>query len=238
MTEERIHSITFSESDVIKIIRALHVNKAHGHDNGSVRMIKLCTSSVAHSLTSIFQNSRAAGTFVTKQKGANIIPIHKKNDKQIVSNYRPLSLLPIISEIFEKLIVNKLFKFFENKNLLSKHQPGFRLGDSCIYQRLTISHDIILSFGCSPTLETRDVFLDIFKAFDRVWHNGLLFKLKKDCARGNLFELITSSLSRRFQNILLNDQTSDWKTIEADVPQVSILGPSFFHMYIKDQTDN
>ena len=66
MTDERIHSITFSESDVIKIIRALHVNKTHRHDNGSVRMIKLCTNSVAHSLTSIFQNSRAAGTFVTK----------------------------------------------------------------------------------------------------------------------------------------------------------------------------
>ena len=146
--------------------------------------------------------------------------------------------MPIISKIFEKLIVNKLFKFFENKNLLSKHQSGFRLGDSCIYQRLTISHDIILSFGGSPTLETRSVFLDIFKAFDRVWHNGLLFKLKKDCASGNLFELITSFLSGRFQKVLLNDQRSDWKTIQADVPQVSILGPLFFHIYIKDQTNN
>ena len=82
------------------------------------------------------------------------------------------------------------------------------------------------------------MFLDIFKAFDRVWNNGLLFKLKKDCASGNLFELITSSLSGRFQKVLLNDQTSDWKTIQADVPQVSILGPLFFHIYIKDQTNN
>ena len=66
MTKERIHSTTFSESDVIKIIRALHVNKTLGHDNVSVRMIKLCTNSVSHSLTLIFQNFRAAGTFVTK----------------------------------------------------------------------------------------------------------------------------------------------------------------------------
>ena len=73
------------------------------------------------------------------------------------------------------------------------------------------------------------MFLDIFKAFDRVWHNELLFKLKKDCASGNLFELITSSLSSRFQTVLLNDQTSDWKTIQADVPQGSNLGPLFFH---------
>ena len=141
MTEKRIQSITFSESDVIKIIRALDVNKAHGHDNISVRMIKLCNNSVAHPLTLIFQNSMAAGTFATQWKRANIVPINKKNDKQIVSNYRPVSPLPICSIIFEKLIFNELFKFFEDKNLLSKHQSGFRPGDSCIYQLLAITHE-------------------------------------------------------------------------------------------------
>ena len=129
MTEERIKSIAFSESDVIKIIRTLNINKAHGHDNISVRMIKLCTKSVARPLTLIFQNSMAAGTFATQWKRANIVPIHKKNDKQIVSNYRPVSLLPICSKIFEKLIFNELFKFFEDNNLFSKHQSGFCPGD-------------------------------------------------------------------------------------------------------------
>ena len=136
MTEERIQSITFSESDVIKIIRTLDVNKAHGHDNISVRMIKLCINSVAHPLTLIFQNSMAAGTFPTQWKRANIVPIHKKNDKQIVSNYRPVSLLPICSKIFEKIIFNELFKYFEDNNLLSKHQSGFHPGGSCIINYL------------------------------------------------------------------------------------------------------
>ena len=86
MTEERMQSITLSESDVIKVIRALNVNKAHGQDNISVRMINLCTNSAAHPLTLIFQNSMAAGTFATQWKRTNIVPIHKKNDKQIVSN--------------------------------------------------------------------------------------------------------------------------------------------------------
>ena len=101
-------------------------------------------------------------------KRANIVQTHKKNDKQIVSNYRPVSLLPTCSKIFEKLIFNEFFNFFEDNNLLSKHQSGFRPGDSCIYQLLAITHDIFSSFGSNPTLETRGVFLDISKAFDRV----------------------------------------------------------------------
>ena len=111
MTEESIQSITFSEPDVIKIIRAFDVNKAHAHDNISVRMIKLCTNSLAHPLSLIFRNSMAAGTFATQWKKANIVSVHKKNDKQIVSNYQPVSLLPICSKIFEKLIFNNFSNF-------------------------------------------------------------------------------------------------------------------------------
>ena len=87
MTEERIQSINFSESDAIKLIKALDVNKAHSQDNISVRMIKLWTNYVAHPLTLTFQNSMAAGTFGTPWKRLKIVPVHKKNDKQIVSIY-------------------------------------------------------------------------------------------------------------------------------------------------------
>ena len=124
----------------------MDVNKARGHDNISVRMIKLCTNSVAHPLTLIFRNSMAAGTFATQWKRANIVPLHEKNDKQIISNYRLVSLLPIWIKIFEKLIFNERFKFFENKNLSSKHQSGFRTGHSCICQLIPITHEIFSSF--------------------------------------------------------------------------------------------
>ena len=143
LTEEHIQSITFSKSDVIKRIRALDANKAHGYDNISVRIIKLCTHSVAHPLTLIFKNSMAAGTFATQWKRENIVPINKKNDKQIASNYRPVSLLPVCSKIFEKLIFNNFFNFFEDKNQLSKHQSDFRPGDSCIYQLFAITHEVL-----------------------------------------------------------------------------------------------
>ena len=123
MTEEHVQLITFSGSDGIKIFRALDVTKIHGHDNISVRIIKLYIKSVAHQLTSI-----PSGTFATQWKKQILFQSIRRN-KQIVSNYRPVSLLPICSKLFEKLIFKKLFKFFEETNLLSKHQSGFRPGD-------------------------------------------------------------------------------------------------------------
>ena len=99
-----------------------------------------------------------------------------------------------------------------------------------MYLSTTYNH-IFLRFDCNPTLETRSVFLDIFKAFDRVWQDGLLFKLKQNGVSGNLFQLIKSFLSSKFHRNLLNGQTSDWETIQAGVPQGSILGPLFAVIY-------
>ena len=114
------------------------------------------------------------------------------------------------------------------------HQSGFRPGDSCIYQLLAITHDIFLNFDSSPSLETRGVFLDISKAFNMVWHNGFLFKLKQNDVSGNLLGLIKSFLSDWVQRITLNGKTSDWECIRAGVPHGSILGPFFFLIYIND----
>ena len=125
-----------------------------------------------------------------------------------------------------------------DKNLLSKHQSGFRPGDSCIYQLLTITHDIFSSLDCKSTLEARGVFLDITKVFNRVWPDGLLFKLKQNGVSGNLFQLIKNFLRGRFQRVLVNGQTSNWETIQAGFPQGSMLGPLFFLTYINDLTHN
>ena len=117
-------------------------------------------------------------TFPDIWKLSNIIPVHKKGDKQIVDNHRPVSLLPIFGKFFEKLLFNSIMDFLEGNNLLSSNQSGFRSNDSCESQLLSIVHVIYCSFDCHPSLEVRVISLDISKAFDRVWYEGLLYKIQ------------------------------------------------------------
>ena len=126
-------------------------------------------------------------------------------------NYRPISLLPLCGKLFEKVIFNSLYKYYESNNILNINQSGFRSSDSCINQLINITHDVFQSFDSNPSLEVRGVFLDISKAFDRVWHKGLLFKLKSNGVEGNIYNLIESFLSNRLQIVVLNGQSSNWE---------------------------
>ena len=156
----------------------------------------------------------------------------KKNSKQLVSNYRPVSLLLICSKIFEKVIFDSIFNFMIQNNLLNSCQSGFRPNDSCINQLISITHNIYRAFDANPSLEIRGVFLDLSKAFDKVWHESLLYKLKNNGINGNALQLIESFLHNRRQRVVLNGQYFSWLSIRAGVPQGSVLGPLFFLIYI------
>ena len=174
----RFSSLSFNEEVILKIINALNINKVYGHDDILIRMIKLCIKSVVKPLSIIFKNCIDTGTFPDIWKRSNIIPVHKKGNKQIVDNYRPVSLFPIFGKILEKLLFNSIMDFLEENNLLNSNQSGFRSNDSCESQLLSIVHDIYSSFDCYPSLEVRGIFLDISKAFDRVLHEGLIYQIQ------------------------------------------------------------
>ena len=127
---------------------------------------------------------------------------------------------------------NSLIEYLEKNNLLNPHHFKFRHGNSCVHQLLSITFDIYKSFDANPSLEVRGIFLDMSKVFDRVWHEGLLFKLKRLGLSGKFYGLINSFLSNRRQRVILNGQSSKWSPIKAGVPQGSILGTLFFLVYI------
>ena len=194
-------------------------------------MLKAFGTSVYKPLEIIFNQCPETGVFPSEWKKGNI----KKGDKQILKNYRLVSLLPICGKILERIMFNEMFESFIENKLISASQSGFKPGDSCINQLLSISHEIYSSFD--EGLEVRSVFLDISKALDKVWHDGIIFKLTQNGISENLLNLLRDFLNERKERAVLNGQFSTWKNVGAEVPQGSILGPLLFLIYINHLTE-
>ena len=138
-----LSSIRFEGQDILKIIRSVN-NKAHGYDDISIRLLKICDSSIVRTLSIIFKNCLQTGAFPNNWKKSNVVPIHKKGDKQLLQNYHPVSLLPVCNKISERIVFNPMLQFLEENNLLCPHESRFSSSDSCKSQLLSIVHESTL----------------------------------------------------------------------------------------------
>lgn len=195
-------------------------------------LLKSIIDTVVSPLTKLINDSISEGVFPSCLKMAIVVPVHKKGDINDVNNFRPISLLPIFSKVFEKVLMKQVACYFEANGLFSEHQYGFRRGLSTtnailsLVQKITRSFEDGLFYGAS--------FLDLSKAFDCVSHDILLQKLAVYGFDFASLQLISSYLDNRKQRVLVDGKVSNDSTVHHGVPQGSILGPILFLVYIND----
>ena len=235
-TNNFISDIYVTEAEIYETILSLNVNKACGPDSISHKMLKGVAKSICKPLALLFNRSINEGIFPDCWKVANVVPIFKKGDRSSVTNYRPVSLLSCCGKLFERVVFKYMYNFFLDNNLLYKYQSGFLPGHSTTFQLIDIFHHICQSFDNRQY--SCMVFCDISKAFDRVWHKGLLFKLQQNGITGKLLNWLSNYLTNRRQKVVIQSAESSLKPITAGVPQGSVLGPLLFLIYVNDISES